>query len=248
MDLLLEKRTAWVVGASSVLGAAIATTLSRHGMRVWLTGRSAERLESLRDRLRAEGAIAEAACVTHDGSYQEIIATMISQGTGPDLLVNSTAAARFEVFDRLSDQDWSDIFEAKLMTYVRSMRAALPYMETQGSGCIVNISGKGGRQPSSSHLAGGAMNAAVNLLTKGISDAWRAKGVCANVVSPGPISSPRLDDLNTAAGAAAAAVSGAAQPGQPDDVANAVAFLASPRSAHINGIVLAVDGGSIAAI
>jgi NAD(P)-dependent dehydrogenase (short-subunit alcohol dehydrogenase family) len=163
-----------------------------------------------------------------------------------DILVNSTALPTFGKFTELTDEDWERTFQSKLMVYVRTMRAVLPHMIAAGSGTIVNISGKAGRLPSPAHLPGGSMNAAINLLTKGIADAYQHQGIRANTIAPGPIASERLNALTAQlATIATANPEFMARKGEPEDVARAVAWLASPLSEFMNGIVLPVDGGSI---
>ncbi|MDX3880721.1 SDR family NAD(P)-dependent oxidoreductase [Achromobacter xylosoxidans] len=246
MDFALRGKCAWVVGASGAIGGSVSMTLAQLGVSVWLSGRNEGKLQALQETLLKAGHAAKVVPLKEAADFPRAVAAMVAAQQTPDLLVNSTASPRFDSFDRLSDEHWDEVFEAKLLTYVRSMRAALPVMAGRG-GAIINISGRGGRQPSATHLAGGSMNAAVNLLTKGISEAYREQGVRANVVSPGPISSPRMGTLE-ASTVPTTEPSVLARPGQTQDVANAVAFLASPLAAHINGVILGVDGGGISAI
>lgn len=161
------------------------------------------------------------------------------------MLINSTASSTFGEFLDLMDDDWERTFQNKLMVYVRSMRAVLPTMIKAGGGVIINISGKAGKLPSPAHLPGGCMNAAVNLLTKGISDRYKDQGIRANTIAPGPIASDRFDAL-----AEKLVSSPSANPlfmstkGTPEDVAQAVLWLVGPYARHLNGIVLPLDGGA----
>jgi len=247
MDNTLEGKSAWVVGATGSIGAGVARALANQEMHVWLSGRDREQLYELCESIQKIGLACSVAPLVDAADYEAAI-TSIRQSLGRlDVLVNTTASPRFGTFESLTDSHWVEIFESKLLVYVRSMRAAIPLMCDCGGGSIINISGRGGKQPSAVHLAGGSMNAAINLLTKGIADTYRDCGVRANVVSPGPIRSPRIAELEVKS-QESTANSMPARLGVVQDVVNAVVFLASERSSHINGINLPVDGGSIGSI
>ena len=128
------------------------------------------------------------------------------------------------------------------------MRAVLPHMVEHGGGAIVNISGNGAKLPYlPSHIPGSTANAAVHTLTKSVADMYAKHRVTANCVAPGQIRTRRWVALaNTNAGASDSheyAYLGKTL-GEVDDVANAVAFLASRLASHITGTVLVVDGGA----
>ena len=248
LDLKLSEKTAWVLGASGAIGSAIAIMLADLGVRVWLSGRNEVKLQEVCDRIARAGGHATVQVLDATQALAvDNAADVIARKAGRiDILVNSTALPTFGKFTELTDEDWERTFQSKLMVYVRTMRAVLPHMIAAGSGTIVNISGKAGRLPSPAHLPGGSMNAAINLLTKGIADAYLHQGIRANTIAPGPIASERLNALTAQlATIATANPEFMARKGEPEDVARAVAWLASPLSEFMNGIVLPVDGGSI---
>lgn len=248
LDLKLSGKTAWVLGASGAIGSAIATMLADLGVRVWLSGRNQVKLQEVCDRIARAGGHATVQVLDATQALAvDNAADVIARKAGRiDILVNSTALPTFGKFTELTDEDWERTFQSKLMVYVRTMRAVLPHMIAAGSGTIVNISGKAGRLPSPAHLPGGSMNAAINLLTKGIADAYQHQGIRANTIAPGPIASERLNALTAQlATIATANPEFMARKGEPEDVARAVAWLASPLSEFMNGIVLPLDGGSI---
>jgi NAD(P)-dependent dehydrogenase (short-subunit alcohol dehydrogenase family) len=212
-----------------------------------LSGRDKVKLAALQETITQAGGQARLRVLdaTSTDEVTHAAREIVRQSGKINILVNSTASSTFGDFLDLTDEDWEKTFQSKLMVYVRSMRAVLPTMLKAGSGVIINISGRAGKLPSPAHLPGGSMNAAVNLLTKGISDRYKGQGIRANTIAPGPIASARFDALaaqNTEI--TSAKPSSVPNQGSPQDVAHAVAWLASPFAAHLNGIVLPLDGGA----
>ncbi|MFO1081102.1 MAG: SDR family oxidoreductase [Reyranellaceae bacterium] len=235
-------KVAWIVGASGGLGGAIGEAFLAAGATAVLSGRNVEALR------RVAGASRRATVLPLDlgdaGQVDAVAQTLVARHGRIDILVNSTSVSTFGDFLTLRDEDWRQIYEAKLFAYARTMRAALPHMIARRSGAIVNISGSGGKYPAHpSHIAGCSGNAAVNLATKAVADLYFDQGIRANCVAPGPIQSKRLAGL-AVADAAVGAAKVARPPGLPGDVADAVLFLASDQARHINGTVLTVDGGA----
>lgn len=252
-QLPLQDRVVWVIGASGAIGQSIARMAAAAGALVVASGRSADKLAALAGEIQASGGRAHALALDLrrraevDAAAQEIVA---SHGR-IDGLVNSTSLSIFGDFLELSDEQWHQVLDAKLLGYVRSMRAVLPHMVTQSSGAIVNISGRGGRQPTPAHLPGGSANAGVNLISKGVADAYQKHGIRVNTVAPGPIESQRFEQIR----ASNERVTGGAVPrasldrmGRPEDVGEAVVWLLSDRARHVTGAVVPVDGGGTATV
>ena len=243
----LDGQCAWVLGASGAIGSAVAELLALQGVTVWLSGRDKVKLDALQDRIAQAGGQARVRVLdaTIADEVTHAAREIVRQSGKINMLINSTASSTFGEFLDLLDADWERTFQNKLMVYVRSMRAVLPTMIKAGGGVIINISGKAGKLPSPAHLPGGSMNAAVNLLTKGIADRFKDQGIRANTIAPGPIASDRFDAL-----AAQLVSSPSANPlfmstkGTPEDVAQAVLWLVGPYARHLNGIVLPLDGGA----
>lgn len=247
MNLGLSGQCAWILGASGAIGSAIAEMLAAHGATVWLSGRDTLKLTALQDTITQAGGQARLRVLdaTNTDEVTHAAREIVRQSGKINILVNSTATSTFGDFLDLTDEDWEKTFQSKLMVYVRSMRAVLPTMLKAGSGVIINISGRAGKLPSPAHLPGGSMNAAVNLLTKGISDRYKAQGIRANTIAPGPIASARFDALAAQnIEITLAKQTSIPSQGSPQDVAQAVVWLASPLAAHLNGIVLPLDGGA----
>ena len=256
MDREFANKVVWVVGASGGLGSAIAQGFLRAGANVGLSGRNAQKLQAVIDgHSDAGNALLLPIDITDPAEVDAAAARLVERFGAIDVLVNSTAVSTFGDFLKLDDAAWRQVYEAKLFAYARTMRAAMPHMLRRQRGAIVNVSGNGGKYPHfPSHIAGSSGNAAVNLMTKAVSDLYIAQGIRANCIAPGAIRSPRLDSISDAdkalkpvasdKSAADAAAEKARRPGEAADIAEAALFLASDRAKHINGIVLTVDGGA----
>lgn len=255
-----EGQVAWVVGASGAIGKAVCMALIEEGAQVVASSRSAD--PALQAELTREGAPPVMA-VPMDITRRESVdaaATRIADEVGRiDMLVNTTSISIFGDFLTLGDEEWLTVYQSKVFGYVRTMRAVVPHMLRQGGGRIVNMSGRGGHQPTLPvHLAGMTANASVNLMTKGLANMYGSQGIRINVVAPGPVESPRyraalqrtseqaaasqtgVSDFNTAP------VSGRRV--QPHEVADVTLFLLSSRSKSLTGTVLQADGGSTASL
>lgn len=253
MDLLLSKKVAVVAGASRGIGRAIAETLSSEGMKVVLVARSGGQLESLAGILPNESLV-QAADLREPGSAQQVIARTTEKFGRLDLLVNSAGATQRGDFLALTDQEWADGFALKFHGATRLCRAAWTQLQAS-QGAIINIIGIGGRTASAEFTIGGAVNAALLNLTKALADRGVRDGVRVNAINPGSIATERLQirirnyatqnqiDFEEAAQRMPQEMK-IARFGNPDEIARAVAFLASPQAAYIQGAILDVDGGA----
>jgi 3-oxoacyl-[acyl-carrier protein] reductase len=170
------------------------------------------------------------------------------------LLVNTAGATKRGDFLTLTEDEWKDGFAPKFYGAMRLSRAAWPYLQAR-QGTIINIIGVGGRTGSAEFTIGGAVNAALMNLTKALSDRGVKDGVRVNAINPGSIATERLQirirnyanqhgiDLEEAAKRMPRDME-IARFGDPTEIARAVAFLASPQSAYIQGAILDIDGGA----
>ncbi|HEX2825109.1 MAG TPA: SDR family oxidoreductase [Burkholderiales bacterium] len=248
----LEDRVAWVIGGSGSLGQEIAAALTEADARAIVSSRSVAAQWRERDGAGAWPPSAVKVELASAASVDAAAREILERCGRIDLLVNCSAAPIFGDFLELDDAGWDAVLQSKLLGYMRSMRAVIPSMLERGEGAIVNVSGRGGRQPTAAHLPGCCANAAVNVLTKGVADLYAGRGLRINAVAPGPIDTPRhhaIDSSNAELKSAAAKkLPPMGRLGAPRDIADAVLFLASPAASYVSGITLAVDGGGTATV
>ena len=218
-----------VTGASRGIGRAIAEELSRDGMKLVLAARS--ECPSLPD------SISLAVDLREPDAPAAVVAKAIEQFGRLDLLVNNAGATQRGDFLTLTDDTWTDGFALKFYGAMRCCRAAWPHL-VASNGAIVNISGVGGRTGTEEFAIGGAVNAALLNLTKVLADRGIREGVRVNAINPGTIATERLKKRGNLDPTAYRV----ARFGEPNEIARAVAFLATPG--YTQGAVLDVDGGA----
>jgi NAD(P)-dependent dehydrogenase (short-subunit alcohol dehydrogenase family) len=266
MDLDLGGRVAVVTGASKGIGLAVVRTLLEEGARVVATSRN--RSPEL-DELDGDLVHVPADFMDPDEPGR-VVARAVETFGGIDVLVNNAGGPPPGVrmpqfgFLALSDEGWRGMFEFNLFSAVRACRAAIPFMVERGGGAIVNISSGHGRQPSGVNVDYGAAKAAMINLTKALSEEFGGRGIRVNGVCPGPVKTPWWTDVGGAADVMAAhtgadrdSVISTVAPemmrlvtgrlAEPQEIADAVVLLASPRSGSTTGTEFVVDSGWIKA-
>jgi 3-oxoacyl-[acyl-carrier protein] reductase len=250
MDLELKGRKAIVTGASKGIGLRIAQLFAEEGVDVAICARTAADVQKAVDGLKGRGvnAIGDAVDVTHGEQYVAWIDSAARRLGGLDIFVHNVTASPSTPGLR----GWDLAYNTDIMGAVRGVEASLPHLKQSKSAAIVMIASISGVMskvlPAPGAYAYGAAKAAIISYGAQISKDLAKQGIRVNVVSPGPIyfeGGPwdRVKARLPQAFAAAQESCVIGRLGRPDDIANAVAFLASPRSGFTVGQNLHVDGG-----
>lgn len=252
MELMdLEGKIALVTGAASAggLGFATARALARRGAIVWLTDIDAAGAQARASELAEQGLAAHALAqdVTSEEGWASVLAAITEQcGAGPDILVNNAGIAVLRWTPDLEPAQWQRQIDINLTSVYLGCRAVLPGMRQRGGGSIVNISSVAGLVGIPGASAYAASKGGVRLYTKALAMECAREGIRVNSVHPGVIwtdmqqvaikdNPDQFDAINASIPAG--------HMGEPDDIAEAVAFLASPAAKYITGTELVVDGG-----
>ena len=238
----LEGRKALVTGGAGGIGAAIAARLAAEGAEVWVGDIDAEGAE----RVAAE--IAGHAVELDVTEIESARAAVAEAGTF-DVLVNNAGTDEFGFFTHTTPEQWRRVIAINLVGVLNCTHAALPGMQEAGYGRIVSISSEAGRVGSKGSASYSAAKGGVIAFTKAIARENARYGINVNAVAPGPIETPllmgarELGEIGEKVIETMKAATQLGRLGRPEEVAAAVAFLASEDASYITGETLGVSGG-----
>ncbi|MEO8157580.1 MAG: SDR family NAD(P)-dependent oxidoreductase [Betaproteobacteria bacterium] len=245
MDLGLKKLKAVVTGGTKGIGRAIAETFAAEGADVAICARDAAGVNSMVDALRGKGvrASGRALDVADGAALSKWIKDVAGEFGGIDIVVANVSALAVGG----DDESWRKGFDVDMMGAVHLVNAAMPYLENSEHGSIVTISSVSGREIDFAAGPYGAFKAALIHYTQGLAFQLAAKGIRANSVSPGNTYFEggvwnQIKDGNPKLYAEAMALNPTGRMGTPQEMANAVAFIASPAASFVTGTNLVVDG------
>jgi 3-oxoacyl-[acyl-carrier protein] reductase len=243
MDLKLKGKNAIVTGASSGIGRAIAKGLAAEGVRVVASGRRENELESLAREIEKDGG-PRPILVVHDAMDEGYVDALVkgAEPAGPvEILVNNAGGSRAFGKDA-TDQQWQEAFTLNFTRHRQLTNRILPQMTEKKWGRVINITGKS--EPDGVNGAFSA-KAAIAAWSKGLSREVGKNGITVNCVAPGRIMSDQIRRNYTPEYRAWQSEHEIpmGRYGEPEELADLVVFLASPRAGYITGVVYPVDGG-----
>lgn len=262
MDLGLKGKVAIVTGSSDGIGLVTAQTLAREGSRVVICARREAKLCEARERIAKEtgGEIVAVQCdVRRLDDVQRLVRETVQRFGAIHILINNAGSVPAIKFSGVSDEQWYEILERKLLGFLRVTREVVPHMQKNRSGRIVNVAGTAGLEPSNAAMAVGLNNAAVINWTKSMSLEYARDGILVNTVAPGSIDTPRqVGNRQREAEVTGKSVEELlvsrikdiplGRLGRPEEVANLIVFLASDCSSYITGTCVTIDGGVLRGI
>ena len=244
MDLGLRDTVCLVTGSTGGIGAAVADLLREEGAQVVTVGRSG-------GDVRAD--------LSRAGEPERVVGETVARHGRVDVLVNNVGVAYQRTFEEVTDEQWDELWQLNVMSYVRTIRAVVPGMKERKTGVIVNVSSTAGKRPSTGMPDYSVTKAAVLSLSRLMADLYAADGIRCNAIAPGPTATDAwlgggglADQQGGRSGKSRKEVLEAVGKGrplgrlaEPEEIAAVIAFLCSDRASYVTGAAWSADGGTV---
>jgi NAD(P)-dependent dehydrogenase (short-subunit alcohol dehydrogenase family) len=252
MDLQLKGSKVLITGASKGIGLAAARSFAREGCHLALAARSIDELSAAKSEIEAGHGVT-VAIYPMDLSKSESMIALARDCADVDVLVNNAGDIPAGALETLTEEDWRRGFDLKVFGYITLTREFYGRMKDRKNGVIVNDIGNSGENWDARYIAGSTGNAALMSFTKALGGASLDHGIRVVGVNPGPVATDRMIKLMKRRALDWYGDEGRWQelfdkypgkrPATPEEVADLMVFLASPRAGYITGTVVTIDGG-----
>src|SRR5713101_4310838 len=243
-----NEQTALITGGTSGIGRAAANKLAQLGIHVLVVGRSVELGERTVAEIRAAGGKADfiSSDLRDASSAREVAKRAVELGNGHvDILINNAGIFPFGPTNKTTEEEFNKVYSLNVKAPYFLVAELAPLMARRGKGAIVNVSTMVADYGAAGLSLYGSSKAVINLLTKAWAAEYGPKGVRVNAVSPGPTRTEGTAAMGDALQQLAAQAP-AGRPAAPEEIAEAILFLASDRASFVQGAILPVDGGRTA--
>lgn len=244
---MLKEKTALVTGAAQGIGKSIAVTLAKEGAHVAICDVNLEKAQETAKEIEGLGvkSMAVKTNVSDAKECEDLVNIVVEKFGKLDILVNNAGVTRDGLLVRMSEQDWDLVIAINLKGTFNCTKSAAKYMMKARYGRIVNISSVIGLMGNAGQTNYSASKAGVIGITKSAAKELSGRNVTVNAIAPGYIATAMTDKLTEDQRNSMVKLVPLGRIGQPQDVANAVLFLASPLADYITGQVIPVDGGMV---
>lgn len=242
---MLKDQTALVTGAGRGIGRAIALRLAENGADVAVSDIMKENSDAVADEIRSLGrrSVSVVCDVANFAQCQDMMKQVKEKFGKIDILVNNAGITRDNLIMRMSEEDWDSVLNVNLKSVFNCSKAICRIMMKQKNGKIINVSSVVGIMGNAGQANYSASKAGVIGLTKTLAKEFASRGITVNAVAPGFIQTKMTEFLKDEARDALLKLIPMGRMGEPEEVADAVLFLASPLSTYITGHILPIDGG-----
>ena len=243
----LSGKVALITGASRGIGQSISIILAQNGAHVICVSRNINDVQSVADEITNQKFVASAAScdISSTHNVTELVKDIIEKHGRIDILINNAGIASDNLLMRMSEDDWDNVLNVNLKAAFTAIKAASRTMIKQRSGRIINISSVVGLMGNAGQVNYAASKAGLIGMTKSVAREFASRGITANCIAPGYIETEMTNKLKDEVKSSLNEQIPLGRIGNVEDIAYAVAFLASDEACYITGQTLAVDGGMV---